>query len=134
MRDQVLLERAKAMRKELTEPERRVWHALRAKRFDGANFRRQVVIDRAIADFACRKPKMLVVEVDGDTHAGRETYDAGRTKALEQLGYQVMRFTNEDVITNLEGVLVAIQERLGSPPLPRRCAASPLPASGDRGF
>jgi very-short-patch-repair endonuclease len=127
VRDQVLLERAKAMRKELTEPERRLWHALRAKRFQGASFRRQVVIGQIIADFACRRPKMLVVEVDGDTHAGRERYDAMRTQLLEKHGYQVMRFTNEDVMRNLDGVLLIIQQRLRTPPLP-----DPLPVSGER--
>jgi very-short-patch-repair endonuclease len=127
VRDQVLLERAKAMRKELTEPERRLWHALRAKRLDGANFRRQVVIGRAIANFACRRPRMLVIEVDGDTHAGRQSYDERRTQALECHGYRVIRFTNEDVMTNLDGVLWAIQSELTTPPLP-----NPLPASGER--
>jgi len=123
----MLLERAKAMRKELTEPERRLWHALRAKRLGGANFRRQVVIGSAIADFACRKPKMLVVEVDGDTHAGRKTYDKFRSEGLKRRGYRVMRFTNEDVMRNLDGVLVTIQQELETPPLP-----DPLPASGER--
>ena len=127
VRDQVLLERAKEMRMELTEPERRLWNALRAKRLEGANFRRQVVIGRAIADFARRRPRMLVIEVDGDTHAGRAAYDARRTDALQERGYRVIRFTNEDVMKNLDGVLVAIRRELRTPPLP-----SPLPASGER--
>ena len=128
VRDQVVLKHAKSMRRELTDPERRLWHALRAKRLEGASFRRQVVIGRWIADFACRRPKMLVIEVDGDTHAGRETDDSERTASLHERGYQVIRFTNEDVMTNLDGVLTAIQRELGSPPLP-----DPLPASGERG-
>ncbi|HET9811197.1 MAG TPA: DUF559 domain-containing protein, partial [Sphingomicrobium sp.] len=75
MRDQVLTERARHMRRELTPAERKLWYALRAKRFNGAKFRRQLVVGRYIADFACRIPTMLVIELDGDTHAGREAYD-----------------------------------------------------------
>src|SRR5690606_32475651 len=107
LRDQILLERAKAMRRVQTEPEQRLWLALRAKRFEGAKFRRQVVIGRYIADFACRMPVMLIVEVDGDTHADRRGYDKSRTAFLEQKGYRVIRFNNDEVMGNLEGVLLA---------------------------
>ncbi|MET1111397.1 MAG: DUF559 domain-containing protein, partial [Allosphingosinicella sp.] len=106
----------------LTTAERRLWYALREKRLEGAKFRRQVVIGPYIADFACRLPKMLVVEVDGETHAGRELYDAARTTDLKKRGYEVMRFTNSDVMTNLDGVLLTILQVLQSPPLP-----GPLP-------
>jgi very-short-patch-repair endonuclease len=115
------------MRRELTEPERRLWNVLRAKRFDGAGFRRQVVIGNAIADFACRRPNMLVVEVDGESHAEQREYDQRRTAELEKRGYRVMRFTNSEVMTNLDGVLLTIQRALQTPPLP-----GPLPASGER--
>jgi very-short-patch-repair endonuclease len=115
VRDHVLLERAKAMRREATEPERRLWNALRAQRISGAGFRRQVVIGNAIADFACRQPRMLVVEVDGETHAQQRAYDGRRTIELEARGYRVMRFTNEDVMKNLDGVLMAVEQALGLP-------------------
>ncbi len=118
MRDPVLLERAKAMRKELTEPERRLWNALRANRLGGASFRRQVVIGSAIADFACRSPNMLIVEVDGETHGGQQSRDERRTHSLEQRGYRVLRFTNSEIMTNLVGVLSTIQRELRSSPLP----------------
>ena len=118
MRDQLLLERARNMRRELTAPERRLWHVLRAKRLEGAKFRRQVVVGRYIVDFACRLPRMLVVEVDGNTHSAQEEYDARRTAELTERGYQVMRFTNSEVMTNLDGVLISI-----------RCALSELPLS-----
>ena len=121
MRDKELVERAKGMRREMTVPERRLWYALRAKRLDGAKFRRQVVIDRYIADFACRIPSMLIVEVDGETHVGREGYDAARTAFLEKRGYRVLRFTNDDVMSSLDGVLMTILDAL-TPPLP-----DPLP-------
>ncbi|WP_431312418.1 endonuclease domain-containing protein [Sphingomonas natans] len=102
------------MRREPTEPERILWLALRAKRFEGMKFRRQKVIGPYIADFASRAP-MLVVEVDGDTHGGREAEDAARSVYLERQGYRVIRFTNADVMQNLEGVLMAIAP---TPPLP----------------
>jgi very-short-patch-repair endonuclease len=115
MRDQNLLTRAKTMRRELTAPERTLWHALRAGRLSGAKFRRQVVIGRYIADFACRIPRMLVIEVDGDTHPGHEAYDATRTQYLRAGGYEVIRFTNADVTHNLDGVLMTIAATLALP-------------------
>ena len=82
MRDLELTKRAREMRTEMTEPETRLWLQLRAKRFSDVKFRRQKVIQdeqrRCIVDFAANDPK-LVVELDGDTHAGREAYDAART-------------------------------------------------------
>ncbi|RYY23786.1 MAG: endonuclease domain-containing protein [Sphingomonadales bacterium] len=114
--DERLLARAKAMRSEMPQPERELWIALRAKRFEGAKFSRQVVIGPFIADFLCRSRK-LVIEVDGDTHvdAGR---DQRRTDYLESQGYRVVRFANHDVMTNMEGVLFAISEALANAPLP----------------
>lgn len=81
----------------------------------GAKFQRQVVLAPYIADFACRSER-LVIELDGDTHAGREAYDAARTRALEDLGYRVLRFSNSDVMTNLGAVLDAILKALGRDP------------------
>ncbi|MFN3474247.1 MAG: endonuclease domain-containing protein [Blastomonas sp.] len=104
------------MRVEATEPEIRLWLELRAKRFAGVKFRRQKVIGNYIADFASRTP-MLVIELDGDTHDGREVYDAERTRHLESQGYRVLRFTNYDVMTAMEGVLMVIEAAL-QPPLP----------------
>ena len=73
------------------------------------------MIGRYIVDFACRLPRMLVIEVDGDTHALQENYDARRTAFLESKGYRVLRFTNHDVGTNMEGVLTMIAAALDSP-------------------
>jgi very-short-patch-repair endonuclease len=115
MRSETLLNRAKKMRREATPPERKLWAHLKADQLHGARFRRQVVIGPYIADFACRTPVMLVVELDGDTHAAQEEYDAARTRFLESRGYRVLRFTNRDVFENLEGVLTAIAAAL--PPL-----------------
>ena len=115
MRDEQLLSYAKQLRTNQTPLEQKLWYALRAKRFGGAKFRRQVVIGRYIVDFACRIPRMLIIEVDGDTHAFQEAYDRERTRFLESRGYRVLRFTNRDVETNLEGVLTMIAEALHSP-------------------
>jgi very-short-patch-repair endonuclease len=125
MRDPELTKRARDMRTEMTEPETRLWFELRAKRFDHVKFRRQKVIQdddhRYIVDFAANDPK-LVIELDGDTHAEREAYDTARTHFLESKGYRVVRFTNADVMANIEGVLPRITEVISrlrdTPPLP----------------
>ena len=125
MRDPELTKRARAMRSEMTGPETRLWLQLRAKRFEDAKFRRQKVIQdehqRYIVDFAANDPK-LVIELDGDTHSSGRTYDEARTRFLECKGYTVVRFTNADVIRNMDGVLMRIaevvQELRARPPLP----------------
>jgi len=109
MRDFKLTSRARSMRKEMTEPETRIWLKLRAKRFGEVKFRRQKVIANYIADFAANNPK-LVIELDGESHAGQGAYDARRTSAIEAEGYQVLRFTNLEVMTNIDGVLAHIAE------------------------
>ena len=140
MRDAKLSERAKKMRRVMTEPETRLWLQLRAERFAGVKFRRQKVIDRYIVDFAANNPK-LVVEVDGVTHATQEAYDERRTQALEALGYAVIRFTNAEVMGNMEGVLTKLSkvmaELRAQPPLPtlspegeRASATQPSPLQG----
>jgi very-short-patch-repair endonuclease len=117
MRDQILIARAKGMRREATVAEQRLWLELRARRFANAKFRRQVVVGRYIVDFACRTPCMIAIEVDGETHASSGHYDASRSRFLEAKGYCVVRFTNSDIMTNLDGVLRALETIL-TPPLP----------------
>ena len=102
------------MRATLTEPEKRLWYRLRAGRL-GVKFQRQVVIAPYIADFAARSQR-LIVEVDGATHGERQAYDAARTAELERRGYRVIRFTNTDVMTNLDAVLSEILNALGRDP------------------
>ena len=114
--DERLLSRAKAMRTEMTQPERELWIALRAKRFEGVKFTRQVVIGPYIADFVCRSRK-LVIEVDGDTHIDADR-DERRTAYLNSQGYSVVRFTNSDVMSNLDGVLISLSDVLATAPLP----------------
>jgi very-short-patch-repair endonuclease len=120
MRDPRLITHAKQMRREMTEPEIRIWLKLRAKRFAAVKYRKQKVVGRYIVDFSSNKPK-LAIEIDGDTHAGRETYDVIRTQFLEEQGYRVIRFSNRDVMENLEGVLetlAAVVIEMTSPLLP----------------
>lgn len=114
--DPKLKERAKHMRANPTPPELKLWLALRANRFESQQFTRQTIIAPYIVDFASKAAK-LVIEIDGDTHSGDSRYDADRTKFLESLGYRVIRFTNHEVLTNMEGVLTAIAEALRASPL-----------------
>jgi very-short-patch-repair endonuclease len=105
--------RARNLRKNDTEAERRLWEAIRNRRLAGFKFVRQLPVGPYVADFACRERK-LIVEVDGTTH-GSETelrYDEKRTSFLQAEGFCVMRCWNDDVFTNLEGVLDSILLRL----------------------
>jgi len=120
MRDTRLTSYAKTMRKQMTEPETRLWLQLRAERFEGVKFRRQKVIGHYIADFAANDPK-IVVEIDGDTHDADDTCDRNRTHYLQEQGYTVLRFTNPEVMGNMAGVLRRLQEAIAGlrlPPLP----------------
>jgi very-short-patch-repair endonuclease len=105
--DPALLQRAREMRREPTEPERRLWQKVRRKQLDGYKFRRQHPIGRFILDFYCHEAR-LVVELDGESHAFQEEYDAARTEWLKAQGLRVLRFPNQVVMKNMEGVLAAI--------------------------
>ena len=98
-------ENAKAMRSEMTEAELRLWNALCAKRLMGLKFRRQVPIGPFIVDFAC-PDKRLIVEADGSQHGDDDTidYDATRTSFLEASGWTILRFWNDDVLKDTDGV------------------------------
>jgi very-short-patch-repair endonuclease len=123
--DETMLKRARAMRRESSPIEDKLWSALRNKQLDGIKFAHQVVIGPYIADFVARSLK-LVVELDGDSHGNQADYDARRTSYLVQQGYRVIRFANSDVASNLDGVLESIALELDSAPLP-----GPLP-KGER--
>jgi very-short-patch-repair endonuclease len=119
--DETMLRRARAMRRESSPVEDKLWSRLRNKQLNGIKFAHQVVIGPYVADFVARSFK-LIVELDGDSHGNREDYDAKRTASLGQRGYRVIRFANSDVVGNLDGVLETIMLELGSAPLP-----DPLP-------
>lgn len=98
--------RAIELRKELTPAERKLWAVIRNDQL-GVNFRRQHAIGIYIPDFICIEKK-LIIELDGSQHLEQEEYDKERTKYLEAQGYKVIRFWNNDVMNNIEGVILAI--------------------------
>ena len=102
--------RARAMRNNPTEPEKRLWRNLSNSQLLGYKFRRQEVIGRAIVDFLCPAAS-LVVEVDGDTHSDPER-EARRDAYLNGLDCRVLHVTNPDVMRNMDGVLLVIAEAL----------------------
>jgi crossover junction endodeoxyribonuclease RuvC len=101
--------RAKRLRLNSTDVERRLWNHLRAHRFDGVKFRRQEPILGFTVDFVCHEQR-LVIELDGGQHATFTALDERRTAMLNQAGFRVLRFWNNDVAENIEGVLSAIVE------------------------
>ena len=103
--------------------QKRLWYALREAKFRW-RFLRQHPIGRYIADFACPQRK-LVVELDGGQHAERVEQDAVRTEELAQHGYRVIRFWNNEVLTNTEGVLMVIWRELEAPPTSPRPSPPP---------
>ena len=101
------------LRKNMPPAEAAVWSRLRGRGLNGYKFRRQYSVGRHIIDFYCPESK-LAVEIDGDTHfeEGREKKDRERQKIIESYGITFLRFTNNDVYENIEGVLERIAERL----------------------
>ena len=105
---------ARELRNAPTEPEQRLWQRLRASQLDGFKFRRQASIGGAIVDFLCPQ-KRLAVEIDGETHVD-PVADARRDQRLGALGYRLVRFTNVDVMLNIEGVLEVLSATLRALP------------------
>ena len=104
---------ARALRNRATEPELRLWRHLRNSQLDGFKFRRQIAIPPFVADFLCPS-KALIVEIDGWTHDAEQ--DQRRDALLSARGYATVRYTNTDVMENIEGVLFAIRQTLHSLP------------------
>jgi very-short-patch-repair endonuclease len=94
------------LRKESTPAERKLWALIRNDQL-GVNFRRQHAVGNYIPDFVCIEKK-LIIELDGSQHLEQEEYDEERTKYLNLLGYKVIRFWNNDVTNNIDGVILAI--------------------------
>lgn len=120
-----LREHAASIRHEPTEPERQLWQLLRKSRLGGLKFRRQAVIADYIVDFCCPARK-LVVEVDGESHVGRAARDEVRTRSLKELGYRVVRVTNDDVLGDIEAVGMMILRAVEDLPSDGN-APTPLP-------
>jgi very-short-patch-repair endonuclease len=110
----------KVFRKRPTNAEQLLWKHLRLKQMEGFKFRRQQPIDNYIVDFVCLE-KRIVVEVDGGQHATQNEEDIVRDTYLQQQGFYVLRFWNNEVLQNINGVLEDISDRVYHPPL------NPLP-------
>ncbi len=117
---------ARKLRNNATYAEASLWkYVLRARQMRGYGFRRQRPIDRFIVDFMC-KELMLVIEVDGITHTYEETVkkDIAKTSKLKELGFTVLRFTDDEVLTDINGVYHSIAEWIDNsdvpPPSPRQ--------------
>ncbi len=111
-------ERQKQMRAKPTKAERVLWQRLRHDiARAGSHFRRQALIGPFIVDFVSRKAR-LVIELDGGQHDEQRTADARRTRQIEARGYRVLRFWNNDVLGNIDGVLTEIKSALTPTPNP----------------
>ena len=105
-----IMHRAGELRRELTPAEHKLWAQLRNDQL-GVNFRRQHAIGKFIVDF-CSPRKKLIIELDGGQHLEQEAYDQERTEFLQSKGYRVLRFWNDDVLKDLNGVTQVILEAL----------------------
>lgn len=111
----ITFDNARRLRKEMTEAERMLWVRISKKQLDGARFRRQHPIGDYIADFYCHELK-LVIEVDGRVHETRQEYDRQRTEEMTLGGITVIRFTNDDIIHDMEAVLMKIKQQIANVP------------------
>ncbi len=109
-----IITKARELRSNMTIAELKLWAEIKGKQLKGVKFRRQHPISSYIVDFYA--PQLnLVVEVDGDTHEEQKEYDARRTNFLENKGYEILRFTNEEIHQDIEGVLEKLREYCTSP-------------------
>ena len=100
-------EQAKELRQKMTPTEKMLWERLRNRQLGGLKFRRQHPLGPFVADFYCAE-KRLVVEIDGSIHLKQGEMDASRTGQFEAFGYRLIRFWNDEVIKDIEGVLERI--------------------------
>ena len=126
------LRHAKSLRKAMTDAERRLWYLLRAHRLRAFKFKRQAPVGDYVVDFVCFE-KRLIVEADGGQHAESDS-DEKRTKWLTKEGFRVLRFWNNEVLSNtnavLEQIVDALEARNPSPGTPLR-GAPPSPTRGE---
>jgi very-short-patch-repair endonuclease len=129
---------ARVLRRPLTPAEAVLWKHLRGRRFAGLKFRRQQPVDHYIADLYCAAAR-LVVELDGETHVGKDIHDARRQAHLEGQGLRVIRFWNTAVYDDLDMVLEVIWELCDDPDRPTslyprdEAGLLPSPLAGEDG-
>jgi len=109
--------RARELRRNPIDAERKLWWKLRYRQLDGCRFRRQVPVGQYIVDFACLSHRLLI-EIDGSQHGEKVAYDQARTRWLESRGYRVKRFWNGDVLRDTDGVVETIWRMLCETPHP----------------
>jgi len=102
---------ARILRRNQTDAEEKLWHALRMKQIEGIKFRRQHPIGSYIVDF-CAPGKKLIIEVDGSQHQEQQEKEQTRTDFLEHAGYRILRFWNNEVLDDIEAVLETILSEL----------------------
>jgi len=117
--DAATAERARQLRRRMTEAEETVWQAVRANRLHGLHFRRQQIVDGFIVDFYCHAAG-LVVDVDGPIHERQTEADRERDAILMGRGLHVLHLTNDEVLKDLPGVLARIWSAVREFPLPTR--------------
>jgi very-short-patch-repair endonuclease len=113
----------------MTDAERKLWSALRNRQVEGAKFRRQQPIGPFVADLACQEQR-LIVEADGGQHSD-SIADDRRTGFLEGKGYRVLRFWNNDILSNFDGVVQVIAAALSTPHPAQAALESPSPSRGE---
>ena len=140
-----MLHNAKALRRNQTEAEQRLWYHLRAHRFMGIKFKRQKPLGHFIVDFVCME-RWLIIELDGGQHSEEVAYDQRRDAWLHSQGFRILRFWNNDVMQQLERVLEQIRITLSPDPSPAsgrgevscaqcdRTSSSPFPWDKDLSF
>ncbi|MFN3620688.1 endonuclease domain-containing protein [Sphingorhabdus sp.] len=109
--------RSRELRRSASPAERLLWSKLCRSQLNGYKFTRQFQIGAYYADIICRS-EYLVIEVDGASHEVRQDYDTRRDEFMTLLGYRILRFTNDDVLKNLEGVVSVIAHALEDSPSP----------------
>jgi very-short-patch-repair endonuclease len=133
-RDEAPLDKARRLRRDMTEAESKLWHRLRRRQLDGYRFRRQVPIGGYFVDFACLGAR-LVVEIDGGQHKKDEgqAQDAQRTRWLQSKGYRVLRFWNSSVLAETHVVLETIFSALTVRRDANSTSPQPCPPPAGRG-
>ena len=124
-----IVARARKLRRNSTDVERKLWHRIRDKQIAEFRFRRQRPIGKYIVDFVCLDAQ-LIVELDGGQHAEDAAYDERRSAFLESLGYRVLRFWNNEVVENISGVLESVREALLVTRAPTPPSSLPLAGEG----